>query len=179
MFVVGTTRSDRGFTLIELLVVLGVITLLLGLLMPAVQSVREAGRRAQCWNNLKQIGLALHNYAETNGCLPMGRVPIHDPRFAGSNPPCTATYVDKSILVAILPQIEQAAVYNAVNHAHSIFAMENTTVHSQVVESYLCPTDSAAGRTVLNAAALAPLGCVKSYEDAEVHQFWLGGSYKF
>jgi prepilin-type N-terminal cleavage/methylation domain-containing protein len=149
--------SKRGFSLIELLVVLSVLSMLIALLLPAVQNAREAARRMQCRNNLKQIGLAIHSYAETNACLPMGRVPIYDPRFAGIGPPCTARLVDKSVLVAILPNIEQAALYNSVNHDLSIFALENTTTHSQVVECYLCPSDPGAGRTALNAGALDPM----------------------
>lgn len=159
MLHVGTARRDAtGFTLIELLVVLGLIALLLALLLPAVQMAREAARRTQCRNNLKQIGLAVHSYAEVHACLPLGRLPIYDPRFAGSNPPCTSVFNDKSLLIAILPYVEQAQIFNAVNHSLSIFAVENTTIHSQAIELYACPSDSGAGRPVLlNTGQLAPM----------------------
>lgn len=90
----------RGFTLIELLVVISVIGLLLALLLPAVQQAREAARRTQCRNHLKQLGLALHNYAESHLVLPIGNVP-------GTN------FTFQSM---ILPQLDQTPLYNQINY---------------------------------------------------------------
>ena len=90
-------RSRHGFTLIELLVVIAIIAVLISLLLPAVQSAREAARRAQCVNNLKQIGLALHNYHDTWGRFPMGSVQVDTPNGAYRRP----------FLASLMPFIEQ------------------------------------------------------------------------
>ena len=134
-----------GFTLIELLVVIAIIGILVGLTLPAVQAAREAARRMQCANNLKQIGLALHAYHDAFGSLPTGRIMTYDPRFSGANPPCTSRIVDKSFLVMILPYIEQGPLYNSVNQNVTILGLENRTVHSAVVSSYACPSDTTSG----------------------------------
>src|ERR1700730_5064061 len=99
----------RGFTLIELLVVIAIIAVLIALLLPAVQAAREAARRAQCVNNLKQIGLALHNYHDVNGSFPMGSsLGLYNGGFYQAKQGWSAHG-------AMLPQLEQMALYNAIN----------------------------------------------------------------
>jgi prepilin-type processing-associated H-X9-DG protein len=148
-----------GMTLIELLVVIGIIAALVGLLLPAVQSAREAARRAQCVNNLRQIGLSIHNYHDAFGSLPPGRIKSYDPRYAGANPPCTSTIVDKGLEVFLLPFLEQAPLYNAINQSLTILGAENGTIHTIVVGQYACPSDPMAGMPRdLQAGALAPYG---------------------
>src|SRR3954451_15240789 len=102
MSIAPSSRSKRGFTLIELLVVIAIIAVLIALLLPAVQQAREAARRTQCRNNLKQIGLALHNYHDAHKIFPPGETSngTDDPLY-GHGPG-----------VDILPYIDQATVYN-------------------------------------------------------------------
>jgi len=104
-----SNRARSGFTLIELLVVIAIIAVLVSLLLPAVQSAREAARRAQCANNLKQIGLGLHNYASAHNAFPPGRINSH---LAGNGNTWGA-------YAQMLPQLELAPVYNAFNFSLS------------------------------------------------------------
>lgn len=152
-------RLRGGFTLIELLVVIAIISLLIGLLLPAVQSAREAARRTQCSNNLKQMGIALHNYETTYRCLPPGRMKSYDPRYAGPNPVCSSNMVDKSLLIHILPQLDQKPLYDAINHDLTILGVENQTVHTIAVGTFACPDDPDAGiLRSLNPGELAMYG---------------------
>jgi prepilin-type N-terminal cleavage/methylation domain-containing protein/prepilin-type processing-associated H-X9-DG protein len=128
----------KGFTLIELLVVIAIIAVLIALLLPAVQAAREAGRRAQCVNNLKQIGLGMHNYESVNGSLPPG--------WKGC---CWGTWV-----VFLMPYVEQQQMYNAWNTLGNnspgspydgvlrYAGAANVTVTSARVNTYQCPTDT-------------------------------------
>jgi len=135
----------QGFTVIELLTVVSIIGILIALLLPAVQSAREASRHAQCTNNLKQIGLALLAYESAFGSLPPGRMMTYDRRYAGANPPCTSVLVEKSLFLHIMPQLDQSALFNAINHSLTIFGYENETVRMTALSTFACPSDPDAG----------------------------------
>jgi len=110
-------RPRRGFTLIELLVVIAIIAILIGLLLPAVQKVREAAARMSCSNNLKQIGLAAHNYQSSYGRLPAGFIGPVSPTSVidGTGTPTSNHGSDIGVLNVLLPYIEQDNVYKVIN----------------------------------------------------------------
>jgi prepilin-type N-terminal cleavage/methylation domain-containing protein/prepilin-type processing-associated H-X9-DG protein len=134
-----------GFTLIELLVVLFIISVLVALLLPAVQAARETARRGRCANNLRQIGLGVLNYHDTVGSLPLGEMLLYDRRYINPRVPCQPWIQDKSFLVAILPYVEQAALYNAINQNLTIYGAENRTIGGMAVAAYACPSDPDSG----------------------------------
>jgi prepilin-type N-terminal cleavage/methylation domain-containing protein/prepilin-type processing-associated H-X9-DG protein len=134
--------SQRGFTLIELLVVIAIIAVLIALLLPAVQAAREAARRAQCVNNLKQLGIAMHNYHDVTSSFPPGTlnagVPFGAPRM---------TY-----MIHLYPYFEQTNVYNAFNFSltgppfglpwyNTVNSLGSTSVCGTTVNTLLCPSD--------------------------------------
>jgi prepilin-type N-terminal cleavage/methylation domain-containing protein/prepilin-type processing-associated H-X9-DG protein len=134
-----------GFTLIELSVVISIVALLISLLLPAVSSARESARRMHCASNIRQFGIAFSLYHDRNNVLPPGRIKCYDPRYSSPIPGCTTTYVDKSIFISILPEIEQTNLYNTINQNLSIFSLENTTCHTVSVSLFACPSDPQSG----------------------------------
>jgi prepilin-type N-terminal cleavage/methylation domain-containing protein/prepilin-type processing-associated H-X9-DG protein len=120
----------HGFTLIELLVVIAIIGVLIALLLPAVQAAREAARRASCVNNMKQIGIALHNYHDVRGVLPPGYVYILGYRSGGFG---WATMIQ--------PNMEQTPLFNAINFDLPAWSSQNSTACVSTIATHQCPTD--------------------------------------
>ena len=127
-------RARRGFTLIELLVVISIIGLLIALLLPAVQAAREAARRAQCANNFKQLGLALHGYHDVYNSFPIGRTGLYY-TYPSSDPN------RRTWLLGALPYIEQGSLQNSFNFALSFYTAQNQTTVNTRVATFLCPSD--------------------------------------
>lgn len=138
------SRRRKAFTLIELLVVIAIIALLVALLLPAVQQAREAARRTQCKNNLKQIGLALHNYHSTHSVFPPGFISIATSDFdpgGSSNQALEETGPGWGTFAMILPFIEQKNLYQRINFNLPITDPANQAARSTKLGGYRCPSD--------------------------------------
>ena len=175
----------RGFTLIELLVVIAIIAVLIALLLPAVQAAREAARRSQCVNNLKQLGLAVHNYNQTNNAFPMG-----DMYPAGTNQTANGvtgnggdTY-SYGWTIGVLPFIEQAPLYSAYNFCCGFRdpggggPTINTTVMYNQLVALLCPSDGASLRPQPPYGALNYMGnsggpgSIQTFNGTIISPYW-------
>lgn len=140
----ASLKRNRGFTLIELLVVIAIIAILIALLLPAVQQAREAARRSQCKNNLKQMGLAVHNYESTFGTTP----PSGEHTVNGGLATEVRVFFPTSFFTAILPYVDQAPLYNQWNFDYPYLASEatytnqkNPTLAKTSISTYLCPSN--------------------------------------
>ena len=136
-------RVKRGFTLIELLVVIAIIAILIALLLPAVQQAREAARRSQCKNNLKQIGLAIHNYHEVGGAFPAGVI----------NADWTGTPTNQlAWSTLILPHLDQGPLYKRFLTENPLALAPNAPLAAEILTAYRCPSDTGpdqiAGNTI-------------------------------
>lgn len=129
------SAKRTGFTLIELLVVIAIIAVLISLLLPAVQSAREAARRISCANNLKQLGLAMHQYENANGVFPPAVV------LRLNNNGSVAWFGGWSAQGRILPYLEQNASYSAINFSERYSNPMNTTIASLTISALICPSE--------------------------------------
>jgi prepilin-type N-terminal cleavage/methylation domain-containing protein/prepilin-type processing-associated H-X9-DG protein len=181
-------RRRSGFTLIELLVVIAIIAVLIALLLPAVQAAREAARRAQCTNNLKQLGLASHNYLSQNNCLPLQ---TQYPASADISWGWSYGWP-----LALLPNLEQTSMFNAFNFSTGMFgnasgnqppyaAFNNTTVAYMQLNVLICPSDGVKRRPQAPYGTLNYVGnqggpgAVMAFSGTVVPQLWFtwGGTW--
>jgi len=128
----GSTMKKNGFTLVELLVVIAIIGVLVALLLPAVQSAREAARRMQCSNHLKQMGLAVHNYESAHGVFPPGGITVG---------PCCGVPSGANWAIAILPYMEKQALYDLYDFTAFNEDPANQAARETQVSTYVCPSD--------------------------------------
>ncbi|GIX00312.1 MAG: hypothetical protein KatS3mg111_3644 [Pirellulaceae bacterium] len=145
-----SSHRKRAFTLVELLVVIAIIGILVGLLLPAVQAAREAARRMSCSNNLKQIGLAIHNYESAHKQYPTGTMDQNPANVPGNRPWQAGDHRKGTVLVKLLPMLEQTALYNTIDFRFDVVAQLNAQapfndgrpdMRQVPMGIYRCPSD--------------------------------------
>ena len=146
---------QRAFTLVELLVVITIIGILIALLLPAVQAAREAARRAQCVNNLKQMMLGMHNYHQSQNMFPIN---------FGGNQQYNSSATGHSWITGLLPYIEQQPLYNLIDFKQPLSYAANTTVSKTPVAAFLCPSDSTRKGTMTGVANLGDERAITNYK---------------
>jgi prepilin-type N-terminal cleavage/methylation domain-containing protein/prepilin-type processing-associated H-X9-DG protein len=165
-----TDVADRGFTLIELLVLIAIVAILISLLLPAVQAAREAARRIQCINNLKQLCLAMHNYESSNSCLPPQEVLQFN--AAGS----VSWKSQWGVTSRIIPFLELGPLYNSVNYALKTTAADNATVVATSITALICPGEiNPQPNVTTSASGLTTTFAVSTYGWCEGDWFVFGG----
>jgi prepilin-type N-terminal cleavage/methylation domain-containing protein/prepilin-type processing-associated H-X9-DG protein len=173
------SRRRKGFTLIELLVVIAIIAVLIGLLVPAVQKVREAANRIQCFNNLKQIGLALHNYHDSLKKFPSGHLELcPGSQKTGNESGCTYF---SNVFIDILPFLEGGNLYNQYNNNVPNYMPgwpQNGAFVQQYVPVYTCPSDTRANQ-ILAPETTAPDGGGNPTGRPSVLYQYMSSSYKY
>lgn len=166
-------RRARGFTLIELLVVIAIIAVLIALLLPAVQQAREAARRTQCKNNLKQLGLALHNYHDTSLTFPMSH--SYDGNYSESGKMI-------SWITGILPYFDQAPLYSTIDFTQAMNATPGNIAYTRSkIQAMLCPSDASNGDGRLTGRANVNGGIAYGVTDYKsvAGNNWAWGSFPY